>query len=376
MSVFTVYFCGTGSTKFDDINKNYWDGELIATLANNNSGREFADWTVIDGPGSGNLQADDLFVKSKLYGLQGTLFGKGWEENVSHALHMIKGKFDWQRTKLTAEEYKVLEAAEIPIKEIEKTGSFLWRKYDYGDRKTTPQEIQEKIIKIFRKDGIIPTQVNLVGWSRGGISCHMLANEMAKDSQLKHIKVNIFVVDPVPGLLNFQSHKVSLASNVSEYVAFYAKDERSKGFSCVIPTTQPSTKVHIYPMPGRHATLVGNAAANGSEGPKVLPEPGRIVRHFAETCLARWGVTLSKKLNLSEAEISRFHDSFEQNNAKYVAMRKESYTKITEGDSEQRAVSFGSKTIPFSKVRGGLFQPEAGLASGSSVTDSTYKNLR
>lgn len=57
----------------------------------------------------------------------------------------------------------------------------------------------------FRKDGIIPTQVNLIGqvWSRGGITCHMLANAMLK-ILLKDIPVNIFAIDPVPGPLNFQ----------------------------------------------------------------------------------------------------------------------------------------------------------------------------
>ncbi|MDB6049274.1 MAG: hypothetical protein JWR17_2020 [Pseudomonas sp.] len=376
MSIFTVYFCGTGSTKYDNNNKSYWDGELISTLANNSTGHEFAEWTIVDGPGSGNLQADDMFEKIKEYELRGTLFGKGWEENVKHAIHMIKGSFNWHRTELTEANYKVLKNAGIPIEEVQTTGSFLWRKYNYGNRKPTPQELQQAIIKLYRKGGPIPTQVNLVGWSRGGISCHMLANAMLADSQLKHIKVNIFAVDPVPGILNFQGEKVSLGSNVSEYVAFYAKDERSKGFACVIPTTHSSTKVHVYPMAGRHATLVGNAAANGSEGAKALPEPGRIVRHFAETCLTRWGVQLSKKLNLSTAEIARFHESFEQNEGKYIAMRKESYTKITEGDSEQRAVSFGNKGVPFKAIAGAQYQPELGLAAGLVMTESTYKHIR
>lgn len=88
--------------------------------------------------------------------------------------------------------------------------------------------MQEQIIKTFRKDGIIPTRVNLLGWSRGGISCHMLANAMSRDAALKHIPVNIFAIDPVPGIGNFQENRVKLESNVKEYIAFYARDERSK----------------------------------------------------------------------------------------------------------------------------------------------------
>ena len=58
---------------------------------------------------------------------------------------------------------------------------------------------------------------------------------------------------------------MKLESNVKEYIAFYARDERSKGFSCVIPQTATGTKTSIYPMAGRHATLAGNATALGGE---------------------------------------------------------------------------------------------------------------
>lgn len=88
--------------------------------------------------------------------------------------------------------------------------------------------------------------------------------------------------------------KTTLGNNVKNYTAFYARDERSFGFNCVIPKTDSSTNVHIYPMAGRHGTLVGNAADNGSMGPKVYYEPGEIVRHYAETCLTNWVVSLDK----------------------------------------------------------------------------------
>lgn len=243
---------------------------------------------MINGPGTSNLQADELLTRTKDYGLSGTLFGKGWEENVQHALNLIKGKSDWQREQLTEAEYNRLKAAGIPIEDVKSEGSWFWRKYNYGDRSITQQKLQEQIIKTFR-NGIIPTQVNLVGWSRGGISCHMLANAMFKDAELKNIPVNIFAIDPVPGIGNFQEHRVKLNPNVKEYVGIYARDERSKGFSCVIPQTATGTKTSILPMPGRHATLVGNAAGDGVSGPSVLTEPGRLVRHLAEACLRRWG---------------------------------------------------------------------------------------
>ncbi|MFJ4606628.1 hypothetical protein [Pseudomonas atacamensis] len=380
MTTLTIFFCGTGSNKFDDKHKSFWDGEIVSTLAAHHSGREFAEWIVVDGPGSGNLQADDLFTKTSEYGLSGTLFGKGWDENVQHALNIIKGKCDWQRKQLTEAEYNRLKAAGIPIEDVKVEGSWFWRQYNYGDRSITQQKLQEQIIKTFRKDGIIPTRVNLLGWSRGGISCHMLANAMSRDAALKHIPVNIFAIDPVPGIGNFQENRVKLESNVKEYIAFYARDERSKGFSCVIPQTATGTKTSIYPMAGRHATLAGNATALGGEPTNsgdlnALIEPGRIVRHLAETCLKRWGVPLSKTLNLSDTDLRRLTGAIVSDEARYKKMHSQSYTYFTELDKGERYVSLGSKGVPFSAVKGTIYRPATGLTT-SLLDISGYQHLR
>ena len=376
MTTLTVYFCGTGSTKFDATNDTYWNGELVSTLASHELSREFAEWAVIDGPGTSNLQADEMFYKSKEYGVAGSLFGSGWAENVKHAVQLIKGQSSWQRLELSEEEYNRLKAAGIPIEEVKKVGSWFWRKYNYGKRPVSQQELQEQIIKMFRKDGIIPTTVNLVGWSRGAVSCHMLANMMLDDPELKQVPVNIFAVDPVPGPLNFQPERVTLGANVKEYVGFFARDERSKWFCCVIPQTHNSTRTHIYPMAGRHGTLAGNASLKGTRGPKQLPEPGLIVRHFAERCLTRWGVKLDKMLQLSTADLQKHHAAIEQAEADYVRMRKESYTYITEQEQGERYVSHGSKGTAFSTVQGPTLQPKAGLSASLVFEQSSYLDIR
>jgi hypothetical protein len=259
-------------------------------------------------------------------------------------------------------------------------GSWFWRKYNYGDRSVTQQKLQEQIIKTFRKDGVIPTTVNLVGWSRGGISCHMLANAMLKDSALQNIPVNIFAIDPVPGIANFQEQRVKLGNNVKEYVGVYARDERSKGFSCVIPQTATGTKTSIYPMAGRHATLAGNATSTGgvptnASDLKVLTEPGRIVRHLAEICLKRWGTTLDKTLNLTQTDLENLTNGIARDEARYQLMHNYSYTYFTELDQGERYVSLGSKGVPFSTVKGPIYQPATGLAT-SLLDISAYVHLR
>ncbi|CRL60408.1 hypothetical protein [Proteus vulgaris] len=377
MTVLTVYLCGTGSNSFDNNNPTFWQGELVTTLAQNNQGREFAQWFIVDGPGSGNLQEDDLWVENPNYSdIKGSLFGSGWEENVNHALCLMKGNFDWQREKLTEEQYNQLKKAGIPIEDVKVTGSFLWRKYDYGDRHVTQQQLQQQIIRIFRKDGIIPTQVNLVGWSRGGITCHMLANAMLADPQLKDIPVNIFAIDPVPGPLNFQPEKVTLGKNVKEYVGFYAKDERSKGFTCVIPTVTSETKMHIFPISGRHATLVGNASIDGSEGENALYAPGLVVRHFAEVCLTRWGCDLANKLALTDTQITGYHTDIANDADKYTAMRRKTYSIYESTGKDERKVSLGKEGKAFSEIFGVQYNPSAGLTADYLSDQQLYDVIK
>lgn len=377
MTTFTIYFCGTGSNRFDSSNSNYCNGELVSTLMANNLGREFSEWICIDGPGSGNLSEDELWIEGgKHYSWAGNLFGWGWEENVKHAINIMKGNVEWQRKKLSKEQYNLLKSSGIPVQDVEITGAFLWRIFDYGDRKITQQQLQKKIIEIYRKDGIVPTSVNLVGWSRGGISCHMLANAMFKDEVLKKIPVNIFSIDPVPGPLNFQSEKTHLKSNVREYVAFYAADERSKGFTCVIPETDKSTAVHLYPMSGRHATLAGNASSDGVSSGKELYEPGMIVRHFAEVCLKRWGVNQQKTLNLCDEKLAELHSQIEINENLYKKMQNNSYTIITESNNGERNVFYKNRTTNFSSVKNDEIVPNSGLTSFFLKDKSIYEAIK
>ena len=365
MATFTVFFSGTSATKHDAHNPLYPNGELVATLARNCQGKEFADWVIVDGPGSGNLQQDELWVKPGGYSsVTGIAFGRGWEENVAHAIAMAKGRFHWKREELTKENYEKLRSAGVPIQEAEQVGSFFWRLYNYGSRKVTPQDLQENIVKIFRKGGPIPTSINLVGWSRGGVSCHMMAHAMAHDPELKHVPIRILAIDPVPGPGNFQLHRTQLLSNVKEYVACYARDERSKGFACVIPEHTEHTKVSIFPMVGRHATLVGNGAIDGAEGRQRHLTPGIIVRHVAEVCLQRWGTDLSETLQLSQEEVQRRYQEIFGEDSDYIQMRNAVYTVFESiGANKERYVSHGSKGAAFSQISGEGFIPQGGLST-------------
>ncbi|MEM6613526.1 MAG: hypothetical protein AAF652_14950, partial [Cyanobacteria bacterium P01_C01_bin.72] len=381
--VFTVFFCGTGSNSFDVKHPSYPMGELVSTLASHHEGKEFVDWIIIDGPGSGNLQEDDKWVKPGNYSQpRGAAFGSGWEENVAHAIAIIKGNSDWKRVRLTKKEWTKLKEANVGI------GDWEWsrRIYDYPGRRITPQDLQMQKVKLLRPREL-PEFVNIVGWSRGGISCHMLANAMFNDPVLKNIPVKILTFDPVPGPGNFQEHRTTLKRNVREYIGIYARDERSLGFTPCVPQFAQRTQVKILPILGRHATLVGNPAIDGQGGQKLLFEPGILVRDFAEKTLTTWGTKLKEskaneilldidqdrpmaselikalktksfnipgKLELTLRDIDSLYSRMVLDEALYAAMQKKYYTKLVpDGLGPERTVGVGKDgtSTEFTKVK-------------------------
>ncbi len=346
MATFTVFFCGTGSNSFDFSNADYHAGELISTLARHAAGMEFVDWIIADGPGSGNLQEDEKFVPPGNYSAAtGVGFGKGWEENVAHALAMIHGEATWSRQKLTDLNYRVLKQAGIPIADKAYKYSVFGKNLGSGvlpDRRVTQQALQMQKIKIFRKKKPI-TQINAIGWSRGAVTTHMFANALALDPVLKDIPVNLIAVDPVPGTGQFQAHRTTIPANVKNYVAFYARDERSLGFAATLARVADpkSTEAVYYPLPGRHATLVGNAGNYiGGNGVNTFYGPGRVVRMLAENYLTEWGTALNRCLPYSDADMLRCYDEMIAQQAQYTALRSTVYT-LQRGQMDDRDIGVG-----------------------------------
>ena len=340
--IFTVFFCGTGSNSYDFAHTNYHKGELISTLARNHPGHEFVDWIIVDGPGSDNLQEAEKWVPSGNYTkTRGQLEGKGWEENVAHAVAVLLGVTDQKRTEYTRDETKKLRSHGVGVEE---TPGYLW-----GTRKTelplhariSAQELQEMKIQIFRRNKTISC-VNVIGWSRGGVTCHMFANALAGTEGWGNVPVNIFACDPVPGAGQFQQNRIRLQSNVKEYVAVYAADERSCGFTPILPTCDPGTNSFIMTIPGRHATLVGNASVDGNSGFNCLFGPGIVTRDLAEKYLTRWGTPLQQKLNLPDTVILKHYDDMVGQSGKFTAMHDISYTYFTQKGT--RALGHGDGT--------------------------------
>ncbi len=357
MVAFTIFFCGTGSNSFDFAHSNYHRGELVSTLARNHAGQEFVDWIIVDGPGSGNLQEPEKWVPSGNYSqTRGQLQGAGWEENVAHAIAVLKGSTTEGRTTHTSKEEKRLRAAGVGVREEPgRVFGDYWKRTVHDPlHRINPQELQKKRIEILGRNKVFD-RVNVIGWSRGGVTCHMFANAMASDPELAHLPINIFACDPVPGQGQFDTHRIDIRGNVQNYVAIYAADERSRGFSPVLPSLPRGARKFITTIPGRHATLVGNASLDGDAGAGVdgingVAGPGRVTRDLAERFLASWGTTLSNRLNLADTDVLRLYDEMIGQGALFEAMHDISYTYFTQKGA--RPVGLGNGTFAdFSQVR-------------------------
>src|SRR5262249_11159381 len=79
----------------------------------------------------------------------------------------------------------------------------------------------------------IPDVINMIGWSRGAVTCGVIATMLWENDGLKGIPVNIFAIDPVAGVdSGVGDGSVSrryLYPNVKNYVSILRSEERRVG---------------------------------------------------------------------------------------------------------------------------------------------------
>ena len=270
--VFTVYNCGT------NFNRERTD-EIIANLAARTEGGEHRDWMITDGVGStpssnplamtpggnGLVQTSNGWMENdspRTARLKGILEGYGWEQNVAHALDVIQAiavgsNADWTQSIAT------------------------------------------------------PSAINMAGWSRGAVTCHMLAHALEKHPYLRNIPVNIFAIDPVPGPDNFHLEQVSLPSNVHHYTALVMEDECRRIMKPVVfdPSDDETSgkKFKSIPLPGEHNTAVFWGRS----------EIGTIAAALAHKFLTKHGTRLRDPMRLSDLQYCELYAKVRLDIAKY-----------------------------------------------------------
>jgi hypothetical protein len=142
-----------------------------------------------------------------------------------------------------------------------------------------------------------PEVVNLAGWSRGGITCHMIAHELY--ARWPEIPVNIFAVDPVPGGLRAMHgpEQLDIPPNVTHYCGVFAKHDRKIGFQAAVVqgSDDDGQQRRFYLMPGVHDTLV--------QGGPGLHAVAVLVDFLAARFLEAHGTAFSSRIRLSPEQI-------------------------------------------------------------------------
>ena len=271
MSTFTVYCHGTGFNRIKGIQED----ELVAWFHSHTRGVEAqlagasvtpGSYMINDGPGhsgngieqpqqvnpiTGNLKSKLSLKKlftgptfadhargntggpKRLAKVRGLISGQGWDENVQRTINIIQ---DLQ--------------------------------FGHG------QAID---------------RVNMVGWSRGAVTCMRIANALYEVFRTE-IKCNIVAVDPVAGAgagLEMADTQV-LEANVERYVGFLAMHEMRTTFKPQdwARIRAPSTTAIFLPMPGVH---------NAQVMVKDPPDAAYITRNLTCALITAWGTSLDRK---------------------------------------------------------------------------------
>jgi hypothetical protein len=134
-----------------------------------------------------------------------------------------------------------------------------------------------EFIRMLNLNNQRPSAINMLGWSRGAVTCIRLAYALyqSEDPALRNIPINIFAVDPVAGAgHSTEIDATTLTPNVRNYVAALAAGEYRRFFKPIAAhrlNFNPSqTDVWVLPMPGNH-----------SDTAKMNNDTGKIVFNLA-----------------------------------------------------------------------------------------------
>jgi hypothetical protein len=124
-------------------------------------------------------------------------------------------------------------------------------------------------------------RINVVGWSRGGVTAIVLSHLIAADDWLGQCEVNVLAIDPVPGGHSTDRRFVTLPARLRQFVGIYALSDRSDMFAPTVPAVAhgSGTLYELDGIVGAHATLVGAQHANLSRptGPIACAVAERVV---------------------------------------------------------------------------------------------------
>ncbi len=150
------------------------------------------------------------------------------------------------------------------------------------------------LLRFLKASKRVPDVINMIGWSRGAVTCIRQASEIWRDGTLglAGVPINIYAIDPVAGAdADRETQGSVLYPNVRNFVACLALGERRSTFQ---PKTQtklavmsPSvTRTAFLHFPGIHSDV---AKINGEPGIVTFDLCARFLRHHGTVVPAHSG---------------------------------------------------------------------------------------
>ncbi len=317
MPVFTVLNCGTN---FD----RYKRGELIADFGAEMQGTEYEQFLITDGVGAKGSKQNPLpgtfdpFTKDKT------------SKNKSPS---------WSQTPMqTLKDVSQGEARFSP------SGHGVLRGLTSNSSNTNAavtghgwdDNIRHAIAVISEVFPTLSGTVNMVGWSRGAVTCLRMANwirEFLGDG----FDINIFAIDPVAGLDAGEKLQDTyfVPTIVKNYVAILALDEMRGDFkpqdlSRIQIESPMSTNVAFLPFPGVHNTAVTLKDAS-------LPEVTAVVRALAYKFLTHFGTGFQVSEHVpTQADMCKLYAAMMLKRDQYKTMFKKSFMNKQMGGVVER----------------------------------------
>lgn len=291
MSVFTYFNHGTAFHRDKE-------GEIVAEFGRLAAGTEYTNFLILDGPGSTPTSAPtpgrfNPFTRHKTgkktfgsremghthknWAVTGLLTGAGWDDNVMHAVAAL---------------------AEVDP---------------------------------------LPEAVNMIGWSRGAVTCTKLAYTL--NEFFPQVKVNIFAIDPVAGIGNKSDTDAStIYSNVKNYLAVLSMHE-TRGFFKPqdikrVTFASRETNAIYLPFPGNHS---GQVSLDKS-CQKGIGEAAQIVWFMGMVFLKHFGTQFNRNPSptYSFQEICNFYANMSRKMPSYRKTRPGFFGGVAMGGRKTR----------------------------------------
>lgn len=318
MSVFTIYCHGSGG------HRDKPDKEIVAYMGRRAMGIEYQNYLILDGVGG--------------------------EAKGKHNPNPMAGTFNWADRDKSGKAHvpKELGGAGTSIKSTIKNALLSKPVIANLEGHGVEDNARHAIVAIANLQSL-PDTINLIGWSRGAVTCLVIANMLfdptTTEGLFRSINVNIFAIDPVAGMdvgigKDSETRRL-IPPTVKNYVGVLAAGENRNTFapqdlSRVQVVDKAASNVIFLPFPGKHSTV---AQDNDPKGIKVSD----ICFNLAHRFFDRFGSQQSEGAprTMANGEMLEAYST--------ILVHSEQYAKIKQKGVFQMAIGKGFGQREFAK---------------------------